>query len=136
MTKTRRPDFETARRRRDEGGVALVELLIAITMLGVGILSLAGLYPLAMQKVSVGDLESRATFHAQAKIEELRTLPWAQLVASAGTDTVETIYQRGWIVLENSPASGMKQVQVVVSWADRKGPRNVTISSYLSDSGF
>jgi prepilin-type N-terminal cleavage/methylation domain-containing protein len=128
--------IETADPRHPQvRGFSLVELMIAITLLGVGLLSLAGLFPVAMQRVSVGDLESRATFHAQAKIEELKALPWNNLTASAAADTVETVFQRGWVVLEDTPANGMKQVQVIVSWADNKGPRNVTISSYLSDSG-
>jgi prepilin-type N-terminal cleavage/methylation domain-containing protein len=55
---------------RDRGaGFSLVEMMIAITILGVGLLSLAGLFPLAMERVSVGDHDSRATFHAKAKIE-------------------------------------------------------------------
>jgi hypothetical protein len=109
--------------------------MIAITMLGIGILSLGGPFPAAMKSVSTGDLESRAVLHAESEIEELRALPWDDLTAIASVDSVETIFQRGWLVLEDTPSDGMKQVQVVVSWTDNEGPRNVTVSSYLSNSG-
>ena len=123
------------RRRSRERGFSLIELMIAITVLGIGLLSLAGLFPLAMQRVNVGDLESRATFHAQAKIEELKRLSWTALTATAAADTVETVFARNWTVQVDAPVPGMKQVQVTVAWTDKRGPRTVTISSFLSDSG-
>jgi hypothetical protein len=109
--------------------------MIAITILGIGILSLAGLFPMAMRRVTAGDVESRATFHAQSKIEELKRISWDQLVATAGADTVETAFARSWVVQEDAPVVGMKQVRVTVTWNDNKGSRNVTLSSFLSDSG-
>lgn len=118
-----------------EAGFSLVELMIAITVLGIGLLSLAGLFPLALDRVSVGDRESRATFRAQAKLEELKRLSWDQLVATAATDTVDAVFRRDWTVQEDVPVQGMKEVQVTVTWTDNRGPRTVTLSSFLSDSG-
>lgn len=65
-----------ARALAPDGGFSLIEMMVAVTILGVGLLALAGLFPLAMNRVSVGDLESRASFHAQAKLEELKRVPW------------------------------------------------------------
>ena len=129
------PNPNPNRPRDGQRGFSMIELMIAITMMGVGILSLAGLYPLAMQRVSAGDLESRATFHAQSKLEELKAVPWNNLLNSASADTVDVRFQRVWQIQEDTPVVGMKQIQVVVSWADNKGPRDVTLASYLSDSG-
>ena len=121
--------------RKSSRGFSLVEVMIAITIIGVGVLSLASLFPLAMRKVTHGDLESRATFHAQAKIEELKRTPWVQLVNSAAADTLENSFARSWTVQEDIPANGMKTVSVDVTWSDGKGPRTVLLSCYLSDSG-
>ena len=89
-----------------------------------------------MQKVSRGDLESRATFHAQSKLEEMKRVSWADLTpAQSGADAVETMFGRTWVVQENVPVAGMKQIDVVVTWQDKRGPRTVTLSSFLSDSG-
>ncbi len=127
-------DPSNAKRGR-ERGFSLVEMMIAITVLGVGLLSLAGLFPIAMRRVSVGDIESRATFHAQAKLEELKVVAWDQLVAGVGNDTVDARFQRNWQIWEDTPAVGMKSVQVVVNWSDENGQRSITLSSLLSDSG-
>ena len=124
-----------ALRRRGAEGFSLVELMIAITLIGIGILSLAALFPVSMRKVSRGDLESRATFQAEAKIEELKREPWATLVNAASADTVETVFVRNWTVQEDAPVLGMKTVSVTVSWADGRGPRSILLSSYLSNSG-
>jgi prepilin-type N-terminal cleavage/methylation domain-containing protein len=116
-------------------GFSLVELMIAITILGIGVLSLAGLYPVAMQRVHAGDIESRATFHGQAKIEELKSLPWTQLRTTVGADSLEGFFARTWRVQEDEPVMGMKQIQVGVQWQDSHGSRSVSLSSFLSDSG-
>lgn len=116
-------------------GFSLVEMMIAITVVGIGIMSLAMLFPMSMRKVSRGDLESRATFNAEAKIEELKRTPWANLVNVAGVDTVETAFSRNWTVQEDAPVLGMKTVAVTVSWRDSQGPRSILLSSYLSNSG-
>lgn len=116
-------------------GFSLVEMMVAITVVGIGILSLAMLFPVSMRKVSRGDLESRATFNAEAKIEELKRTPWDNLVNVAGVDTVETAFARNWTVQEDAPVLGMKTVAVTVSWRDTQGPRSILLSSYLSNSG-
>lgn len=116
-------------------GFSLVEVMVAITIIGVGVLSMASLFPLSMRKVTRGDLESRATFHAQAKLEELKRTSWNQLVTSAAADTIEASFVRSWTIQENAPATGMKTVSVDVTWSDGKGPRTVLLSCYLSDSG-
>ncbi|MBZ0266787.1 prepilin-type N-terminal cleavage/methylation domain-containing protein [bacterium] len=120
---------------RSDAGFSLIELMIAITVLGVGILSLAGLYPMATGKVTRGDLESRATFLGQAKVEELKRVSWEDLTTSADRDTVETVFVRDWSVQEDEPVDGMKRVNVTVAWRDNRGPRSVVLSSFLSDSG-
>ena len=120
---------------RGTDGFSLIELMIAVTILGVGVLALAGLYPLATQKVTRGDLESRATFLGQAKIEELKRLQWDNLVATAGIDTVETVFVRNWTVTVDDPVPDMKRVDITVGWRETRGPRTVMLSSFLSDSG-
>ena len=120
---------------RDSEGFSLIELMVAVTILGVGVLALAGLYPLATQKVVRGDLESRATFLGQAKIEELKRTSWDNLVATNGTDTVETVFVRNWTVTVDDPVPDMKRVNITVGWRDTRGPRTVVLSSFLSDSG-
>ena len=126
---------EPTHSRSDSRGFSLIELMIAITLLGVGILSLAGLYPIAQQKVTRGDLETRATFLGQAKLEELKRFPWESLVASADADTVDAVFVRNWNVTVDDPVVGMKRVNVNVAWQDKNGPRTVLLSSFLSDSG-
>lgn len=121
--------------RSGERGFSLVELMVAMTVLGIGVMSLAGLFPLAMNRVGAGDQESRATFHAQAKIEELKSVAWDDLTELTASDSVDVVYERNWEVHEDEPVMGMKEIEVTVTWRDNKGPRTVALSSYLSDSG-
>jgi prepilin-type N-terminal cleavage/methylation domain-containing protein len=60
--------------RRDERGVTLLELLLAMTLLAVVLVGLAASYPLAMFGVSVGGFRTTATLLAHQCIEIAKNL--------------------------------------------------------------
>ena len=108
-----------------------IEILVIVTIVAIGVLTLAGLFPLAMQRVRLGDLESRAARHAQAKLDELRTVRGEELHETAAADTVDVVFQRIWQVRDDEPVVGMKQIEVLVAWRDDRGLRTVGRSSLV-----
>ena len=109
-----------------KAGFSRIEILIIVTIVGVGVLTLAGLFPLAMQRVHLGDLEPRAARHAQAKLDDLRSSPWEELDEIAAADTVDAVFRRIWQVRDDEPVVGMKQIEVLVAWRDDRGLRTVS----------
>ena len=111
---------------RQSLGIALVEALIALTVLSVGMLSIARFQGELTAGSGLSKARSEAVQLAQDKIEEFRNLSTeAQYNALAtGSDTApivgtNTSFQRNWIVtaVNNPPA---RQVQVSVVWDDPK----------------
>ena len=63
----------------DERGFSLIEALIATGILAVSLVSLAGLFGLAIRSNIAARSTTTATVLAQQKLEELRALPWTGL---------------------------------------------------------
>jgi prepilin-type N-terminal cleavage/methylation domain-containing protein len=92
---------------RSERGFTLVEVLIAVVVLGIGITALAGSAAMVTRMVGRGQSETRAAETATQRIESLRLLAWSTTprctaggFASGGPITVNSIRER-WIVTVN-----------------------------------
>ncbi|MBI5050265.1 MAG: prepilin-type N-terminal cleavage/methylation domain-containing protein [Nitrospirae bacterium] len=138
-------------------GLTLIEVLIALTVLAIGLLGVA-----MMQLMSIsGGLFSRemsiATELGQDLIEKVKTYEYtesttdnalaagshpdatdvtnglaegigsANLIDERGMTDGSQLYTRTWTVTNNSPAANMKTVTVTVSWSEKGTTRSVTL---------
>ena len=62
----------SSRRLRDERGVTLIELMVAMVLLVVALLGLAVSFPYSMQGVAAGGYQTTATLLAQQSIDTAR----------------------------------------------------------------
>ena len=152
--------FKTQPRRHKQTGFTIVEALIALAVMGFGLLSLASMQ---LKLAGTGDVARQRTEAirlAEQKIEELRsftgissgTINWNGL--ANGTDTItpstylvgstngtNVSYTRTW-TLGGAPTDPMRTASVSVAWINRAGePQSVTLSTVISksdpsDSGF
>lgn len=147
--------------RGNQFGFAIVEALIALVIMGFGILALAGMQAALSRNADDAKQRTEAVRLAQEKIESFRSytgiaatvvgqstpsttaLNWNALAAS-GTDpsiTTNAVYARTW-AMSGSSADPMRGLTVNVAWTDRAGEaQKVTLSSVLSktdpaDTGF
>jgi len=122
-------------------GFSLIEMLIAMVILSISLLALAGLMVTTTKNNSFGSHMTEATTFAQDKLEELRVTSWNNIVS--GTDPVPPrgstgiTYNRSWIVsiLANPnppPADLQKTVNITVSWNDGIN-RSIRILSAISN---
>lgn len=81
----------SARRRRPPrtppAGFTLVEVLVALTLLSVGLLAIAGLTATAAATVRGGGAQTRAAAVAQSRFDSLASVPCALIAAAAGSGT-------------------------------------------------
>jgi prepilin-type N-terminal cleavage/methylation domain-containing protein len=89
---------------RSERGFTLVEVLIAVVVLGIGVVALAGSAGMVTRMVGRGQSETRAAETATRRIEALRLVAWSTTprctaggFASGGPQTVNGVRER-WIV--------------------------------------
>jgi len=119
-------------------GFSLIEVLLALVILSVAFLGLAGLMVQTTKNTSFGGLMTEGATFAQDKLEELRTTRWDNLNAfSSGVP--EQIqgsnkkYYRSWAVQGPAPlpTDTVRTIAVTVTWDDRT-PRSITLRSVLS----
>jgi prepilin-type N-terminal cleavage/methylation domain-containing protein len=120
--------------RRTISGVTLVEVLIAIVVLGVGILALTGSSALVTRMIGRGKVETRAALAASRRIELLRlaagsTTPrcTSSGFASGGPITEEGLTQ-SWTV---NPSGVLRRIRVTVTYLTVRGLRAAELETEI-----
>jgi len=102
----RRPDG-AVRSGAPEAGFTMIEVIIAILILAVGILGLAGTTALSVRQVNMSDIATERSVALQTTVERIRAMDFASV--STGTDSVGG-YDVSWKTL---PSGSTKLVQIV-----------------------
>lgn len=115
-----------SRAEADDQGFTLTEMLVAITILVVGLLGISGMAPTAHTTVSISEEDTQALAFAQKRLEQLRALPYNSSDLNDGPHgdpPPAPGFNQSYTVKVNPPVgpaiSGLKQLTVTVS-----GPRN------------
>ena len=82
--------IDSDRKFDSRAGFSLVEVLIALVILAVGVLGLAGSTALVIRQVTVADMATERAAALQTVVERLRATPYASL--AAGSDSVGLFY--------------------------------------------
>lgn len=127
-------------KNKKEKGFTLIEVLIAISILTVGILAMASMQISAIRGNYLSSNLTEATTWAQDKIEYLMSLPYddADLQDTDGDGTIppnygldhiatsadyppEThgLYNLYWNVAPDWPVNNTKTIRVIVTWVDK-----------------
>ncbi|MEX2470613.1 MAG: prepilin-type N-terminal cleavage/methylation domain-containing protein [Gemmatimonadota bacterium] len=91
-------------------GFTMVEIIIAIVILTMGLLGLAGSTGYLVRTVTLGDLLTERTFASQTIIDRLQSLPYANVVN--GTDTIG-VFAVDWDAVDDGPQSKILTVVTV-----------------------
>lgn len=95
-----------------ERGFTIVELLVAITVLSVGLLSFLGTSALITRMLARGDRAATATFYAQERIERLQGQPCATM--ANGSEMRGGNFRVDWTI---TPMGGSDRARVIVRYA-------------------
>jgi type IV pilus assembly protein PilV len=104
-------------------GFTLIEVLIALVILAISLLALAGLMTTTTKNNSVGGRITEAATLAQDKLEELRALPWDSIPVDVTNSDSPTSrpgvqYDRSWIASLNGKNPDLKEIQITIRWTD------------------
>lgn len=116
-------------------GFSLVELVIALSILGIGLIGAMRVFPVGLRASQRAELRSRAAFIAQQTLEPLKVADWNQLTEGETRKEIKPFV----IVTAISPAqpehvnsaSVLKQVDVSVQWQQEGKPRTQSFATYL-----
>ena len=131
MTTRCRPD-EGARFGLDEG-FSLLEVMFALVFLGVGLLAVAGMIPLATHQIVTAKRVTDAVAAGQTRMEQLRTETYNSPALAAGTYEDSTgSYHLTWTVQDSIPVLGSKRIDMAVSWTTSSGPETTWIATFVT----
>ncbi len=130
-------------RHRDERGVSLVEVLIALIVLAFGVLALGRLFPAGSRAQVQDHLLTGANNLAREKVEDLSSLVWSDTALTVGRHPAGTGFEslgangewrRSYVVTQMvAPLDNLKKIDVTVNYggAGLSGQRSVVASTYL-----
>jgi prepilin-type N-terminal cleavage/methylation domain-containing protein len=120
--------------KRSATGFTLVEVLVAIVVLAVGIIALAGSSAMVTRMIGRGKVETRAAQAASRRIEALRLAAYstsprcsAGAFATGGPVTANGITE-SWVV---PPVGKLRNVRVNVTYRTVRGPRTATLQTRI-----
>ena len=135
------------KRTRSRSGFSMIETMIAMLVLGFGLLTIASAQVYAVKSGQTGRHRTRAVEIAQTQMERLQSLSWndADLVATGWTPNVDVVttvestsaqtamtFSRQWRITDVI-ANQTRSIDVRVGWTDAHG---VTKSFALSSTRF
>ena len=118
--------------RSSRSGFTLIEVLIAVTILAVGVVAMAGSAAAVTRMIGRGKIDTRATQLATERLETLRraalfTTPRCTALAGGGPTTTDHV-TLVWTVQVNG--SG-RNVSVRATYATTRGSRTDTLTTYI-----
>jgi prepilin-type N-terminal cleavage/methylation domain-containing protein len=112
-------------------GFSLIEILIALIILSITLLALAGLMVQSTRNSSFGGHITEAATFAQDKLEELRATSWVGLTPGSdrktGSNGID--YARSWTVVTNN---NVKTITININWND-KTPHSMRFFSVITE---
>jgi type IV pilus assembly protein PilV len=124
-------------------GFTILEVLIAITLLAIGMMALATLQSSGIRGNDLGNRTTQALALAQDKLEELINADAIGQAIGAGTDnnidetgSAGGIFSRSWLVQTDVPAPNEDTIVITVSWNDVIGQHNVTTSGVITSDSY
>lgn len=113
-----------------EDGFTIIETLVAMMIIAVAFLGLAGVHIVASQAQSLGNNQGLATFLADEQMEQMRRTSFADIETAVLFEDREGIPFTVLRVVDDLGAS--KKVSVGVAWGGRLGVRTLVFTSLVS----
>lgn len=136
------------KRKPNDRGFSIIEVMIAISILSIGILALASMQVAAMRGNSFAGGVTEGSTWALDQIEKLMSLPWtdaslqdADLDGAGGLEDMDADadfrvtkgrYAIHWNVANNVVTNNTRTVNVIVTWTEHGAQKSVSIQRVVA----
>ncbi len=127
-------------KRNPEQGVTLLETLVALTVLAIGIVAVARVFPNITGSQLEAKMLTTGSFYSREKVEELLALPWTDAALTdgrhpGGSATEDMGSNNQWhrfynVTTLTGALSDLKRVTVTVWW-QMQGSDTTTTTTYF-----
>lgn len=141
--------------KKSENAFTFIEILVAVVILSVGLLSISGLVTTVIRGNAQSKRMTIAVSLAQAKIEELKNESYddsdlsdsntgnnSDLSSTTSVDHSESdidgegnsggMYTRIWNVADDTPSANMKTITIIIKWVDNGKERKTSFTTVIS----
>lgn len=117
-----------------ESGFTLVEIMIALTIFSIGVLSIIGMFIIAGKGIAGGNRSFTAVQMAKAQMELLRASPSvsdtaSDLCSTGSTPAIECTYS----IKKNTPSENLSTLEVIATWNEGDRERKLVLTSLRFD---
>lgn len=122
-----------AHRRAAARGFSLVEVLVAATLFTLVSAGITSFAVSAMRRTAANRASASAVVVGQQELEDLRGLTYPEVASRTYATTLGNVtYTVATVVQNDTPADGMKQVTVSVSWLAPLGTHTHVLRTILT----
>jgi len=119
---------------RDQHGVTLLETIVALGLFAMSAATIGTFMVSQIRFASTNAIYTKAYALAEEELETTRALAFSDMQDGTRTVTLENMsYKVVKQVDDDTPANGLKQIQVDVSWSDSGGPKNVSVHTIYTE---
>jgi prepilin-type N-terminal cleavage/methylation domain-containing protein len=121
--------------KQPQAGLTLVEILIAVVILGAGILALTGSSGLITRMIGRGKVETQAALRASRRVEMLRQIargsspPCTATAFASGGPILSDGFVESW---EVAPTGSSRRVRVTITYLTVRGRRSAVLETRLA----
>jgi type IV pilus assembly protein PilV len=119
---------------KSKEGFTLIEIMIALVVLSIGLIALAGLQMSAIRGNTLSKRMTTAVSIANARIEQIKNMPYANIQSESSTQVTESnmTFTRQVTVSNDIPVADTKTVNVTVTWKNGAKSHTVPISTVIT----
>ena len=122
------------RRRSAQAGISLIETLVALGLFAISASTMGSYLVQQIRMASTNYLHSQAYAIAEEELESTRALRYNEMAPGSRTEDIGgTRFTVDRLIVNDSPASGLKSITVTVSWKDPQGPKNVVVQTIYTE---
>ena len=119
---------------RPEQGFTLIEVMIALVILSIALVALAGLQVSAIKGNAFSKRMTTAVSIGNEKMEQLKNSSYANILSESSIEVTRSSmnFTRQVTVTNNSPLPNTKTVNVMITWSDNSKSHSVPITTIIS----
>ena len=122
-------------------GFTLIEVMVALIVIGVGALTIGSLFPTATRDIGKSERTTRAAEYLQDGMERLTSLayndpqlqPW--MTHSDTRNPLPGGFERTWEVTPDHPISGCKTLTMKVKWSEGSAEHEIRATTVMASVG-